>query len=114
MVRKNKSSIDLNAQAQEILRKAEAKGIEHNYMFITTFQRYMEHISHLQELEKEIQASGTLVTKEYVKGRKNVYVNPAIPAYNSTAGAADKTAQLLLRYTSLDEGGGSGDEFDEF
>lgn len=90
--------INLNEQAKEILERATEKGIEHSFMFVTTFQRYKEHIAHLVELEKVIISEGMLVEKEYVKGRKNIYMNPAINAYNSTAAAADKTAQLLIRY----------------
>ena len=59
-----------------------------------------------------------LVKKEYVKGRANLYINPAINAYNSTAGAADKTAQLLIRYIVAPlkdaDGDGDGDAFDLF
>lgn len=108
--------IDLNAQAKEILKKATEKGVEHSFMFVTTFKRYQEHITHLAELQKAIQAEGTMVTKEYVKGRANLYVNPAVSAYNQTAGAADKTAQLLLRYIvqPLRNDDDSGDAFDVF
>ena len=85
-------------------------------MFITTFARYQEHINHLKELEAAIRANTMMVEKEYVKGRKNLYVNPAVSAYNQTARAADTTAQLLLKYIvqPLSGGGESGDEFDIF
>lgn len=110
--------VDLNEQAKIILEKAQEKGVEHSFLFVTTFQRYKEQISHLVELEKIIKEEGMLVEKEYVKGRKNLYMNPAINAYNSTAGAADKTAQLLIRYIVAPlkdaDGDGDGDAFDLF
>ena len=108
--------IDLNAQAKEILERAQAKGAENSFMFLTTFQRYKEQLSHLVELEKIIKAEGLLVEKEYVKGRKNLYMNPAIAAYNSTAQAADKTAQLLIRYivNPLKDDDEEKDSFDLF
>lgn len=108
--------VDLNEQAREILNKAKDKGVEHSFMFITTFKRYQETIIHLADLEKAIKEHGTTVEKEYVKGRKNLYVNPAIAAYNQTARAADTTAQLLLKYIvqPLSGGGETGDEFDSF
>lgn len=118
MAKNNNSviNVDLNEQAREILKKAQAKGVEHSFMFITTFKRYQEHIVHLAELQKAIKDEGTMVTKEYVKGRANLYVNPAVAAYNQTAGAADKTAQLLLRYivAPLSGGGEAGDDFEVF
>ncbi len=116
----NVVKVDLNEQARQILEKASAKGVEHSFMFITAFSRYNELIKHLTELQKAIAEEGTLVTKEYVKGRKNLYVNPAVNAYNATAAAADRTAQLLLRCIiqplsdGEGEGEGGGDEFDIF
>ena len=54
--------------------------------------------------------------QEYVKGRKNIYVNPALAAYNQSSGAADKTAALLMKciIAPLSNGGDDGDEFDTF
>jgi hypothetical protein len=111
----NRLTVDLNSQAKEILAKAQEKGVEHSLMFTTTFKRYMEHVSHLQQLEAAIKEYGYMVNKEYVKGRKNLYVSPAINAYNQTAGAADKTATLLLKYIvqPLNDGG-EKDDFDLF
>lgn len=113
----NMLSIDLNAQAKEILKRAEEKGVEHSFLFVTTFKRYQEHIVHLVELEKALKEDGMMVSKEYVKGRKNLYVHPAVSAYNQTAGAADKTAQLLIRYIVAplkDDSVDGGDAFDMF
>lgn len=90
--------LSMNEQAQVILEKARAKGIEHTFMFTTTFQRYVELISHMAELQKAIKKDGCLVTKEYVKGRQNVYVHPAINAYNATAAQANNTANILMRF----------------
>jgi DNA-directed RNA polymerase beta' subunit len=108
--------VDLGTQAREILEKAQEKGVEHSFMFVTAFRRYQEHLAHLDDLERAIKENETMITKEYVKGRINIYVNPAIAAYNQTAGAADKTAQLLLKYivAPLAGGGEAGDEFDVF
>ena len=105
----------MEEQAKEILEKAQEMGIEHSFMFVTTFERYQEHITHLEELQKAIEDEGMIVTKEYVKGRANIYVNPAVSAYNQTANAADKTAQLLMKYIVVSPSGNEpGDEFDSF
>lgn len=90
--------LSMNQQAQVILAKAREKGIEHTFMFTTTFQRYVELISHMAELQKSIKEQGCLVTKEYVKGRQNIYVHPAINAYNATAAQANNTANILMRF----------------
>ena len=110
--------LSMNEQAQAILEKARAKGIEHTFMFTTTFKRYVELISHLAELQKSIVESGCLVTKEYVKGRQNLYVNPAINAYNTTAAQANNTASILMKFIIQplrdEDGDGGGAAFDVF
>lgn len=40
---------------------------------------------------------GMLVTKEYVKGSKNLYVSPAVSAFNRTADSANKTVMALIK-----------------
>ncbi len=87
----------LKAQANEILRMAEESGLQSNYFFVTTFQRYQVQLQILDELEQAIKENGMLVSKEYVKGRKNVYSNPAVSDYNRTTDSANKTVATLLR-----------------
>lgn len=87
----------LDLQAEEILKEAQEAGVENNYFFVTTFQRYQVQIGILEELEKKIEEEGTLVKKEYVKGRKNLYCNPAVTEYNRTTDSANKTVNTLMR-----------------
>lgn len=89
--------MDLNQQAQEILKIAEKHGVEQNFFFITTFKRYQVQINILNDLEKTIKTESALVTKEYVKGRKNIYAHPAINEYNKTSTAANQTVQTLVK-----------------
>lgn len=89
--------LTLNEQAQEILAIAEKHGVEQNFFFITTFKRYQVQINILNDLEKQIKEQGSLVTKEYVKGRENIYTHPAIGEYNKTATAANQTVTTLVK-----------------
>lgn len=91
------TKLSLNEQAQEIIRIAEESGVQSNFFFITTFKRYQVQLNILTELEKTIKAEGALVTKEYVKNRKNLYTNPAISDYNRTTDSANKTVATLMR-----------------
>lgn len=106
-------TMSLNEQAQEILRIASEHGVEQNFFFITTFKRYQVQIKILADLEKTIQAEGNTVTKEYVKGRKNVYTHPAIGEYNKTSTAANQTVQTLMKIVTTmrndDDPGSGGD-----
>ena len=87
----------LKEQANQILRLAEESGLQSNYFFVTTFERYQVQLQILEELEKAIKDEGMLVSKEYVKGRKNLYTNPAVSDYNRTTDSANKTVATLLR-----------------
>ena len=111
------NSMSLNEQAQEILRIAAQHGVEQNFFFIATFKRYQVQIQILNDLEKTIRAEGNTVTKEYVKGRKNVYTHPAISEYNKTSTAANQTVQTLMKIVTTmrddDDTGGEGGGGDE-
>ena len=76
---------------------AEDAGVQENYFFVTTFKRYQVQIGILSQLEESMSKDGMLVSKEYVKGRKNLYSNPAVDAYNRTADSANKTVQTLMK-----------------
>lgn len=90
------NKMTLNDKAQQILRIAEQYGVEKNFLFITTFKRYSIQLQILSELEKAIEEHGSMVEKEYVKGRKNLYTNPAINEYNKAVNSANKTVSTLM------------------
>ena len=92
---------ELNKQAKEILKIAQNHGVEQNFFFITTFKRYQVQIEILNDLEKTIKEDDILVTKEYVKGRKNVYSHPAIQDYNRTTDSANKTVVTLMKIITV-------------
>lgn len=88
--------MNIDEKAKEILRIAEQYGVEKNFLFITTFKRYTVQLDVLNELEKAISDNGATVTKEYIKGRKNLYTNPAIKEYNNAVNSANKTVTTLM------------------
>lgn len=90
-------SKSLSEQAKEILKIAEESGVQSNYFFLTTFKRYQMQLVILVNLEKELKENDILVTKEYVKGRKNLYTNPAVAEYNKTTDSANKTVVTLMK-----------------
>ena len=108
--------LTLAEQAQEILRIAEQHGVEQNFFFLTTFKRYQVQINILIDLEAAIKQDGALVTKEYVKGRGNIYTHPAITEYNRTSTAANQTVQTLMKIiaTMRESNDETGDELLEF
>ena len=91
------AKMTLNEQAQEIIKIAEESGVQSNFFFLTTFKRYQVQLNLLNDLEKRIKEDGATVTKEYVKGRKNVYSNPALKDYNTTTDSANRTVATLMK-----------------
>lgn len=96
-VKKMAKKLTLNEQAKEIMRIAEESGVQSNFFFITTFKRYQVQLNILNNLEKTIKEEGMLVSKEYVKGRRNLYTNPAVMDYNRTTDSANKTVSALMK-----------------
>lgn len=104
--------MSLKEQADAILKLAEESGLQSNYFFVTTFQRYQVQLQILDDLKQSIEENGMLVKKEYVKGRKNVYSNPAVSDFNRTTDSANKTVATLLRILKSFEGSDSHEESD--
>ena len=97
MAAKKEKKPSLAATAREMIRLAEEGGVEQNYFFRTTFERYKLQLKTLQRLKKEIEGKDLIIEKEYVKGRPNLTANPAIGEYNKTATAANQTVQTLIK-----------------
>lgn len=88
---------DVRTQADDLLKLAKTKDAQTSFFFVTTFKRYQVQMKILADLEKAIAEDGMTVTKEYVKGRRNVYTNPAINEYSRTASAANQTVLTLMK-----------------
>lgn len=91
------AQMTLKEQAEAIKRMAEESGLESNYFFITTFERYEVQLSILERLKESMDKDGMLVSKEYVKGRGNLYSSPAVTEFNRTTDSANKTVSTLMR-----------------
>ncbi len=89
--------MDLKEQADAILKLAEESGLQSNYFFVTTFQRYQTQLDILEALKGEIEETGLTVKKSYVKGKSNVYSSPCVQAFNRTTDSANKTVATLMR-----------------
>ena len=87
----------LDKQAKEILKIAGESGVQSNYLFVTTFKRYRFLLESLDRLEEIIEKDGEIITKEYIKGRQNLVIHPALTKYNNIADGANKTAATLIR-----------------
>lgn len=95
--KKRTNRMSLNKAAENLIRMAKEGGVEQNYFFTTTFTRYQVQIATMERLREEMENKGLFITKEYVKGKENMVINPAISEYNKTSTAANQTVQTLIR-----------------
>ena len=91
-----KKESELNKAAAELIRMAEEGGVEQNFFFTTTFNRYKIQLNTLERLQKEINEGELFVGREYIKGKVNMVSNPAISEYNKTSTAANQTVRTLI------------------
>lgn len=87
----------INKQAEQIMRIAEENGVQGNFLFTTTFDRYLFLLDNLENLKEQIRKEGMTVEKEYIKGEKNSYSSPSVRSYNSTCDLANKTVSTLMK-----------------
>lgn len=95
--RKTSEQRSLTKMANQLVKMAKEGGVEQNYFFQTTFDRYKVQLETLDRLQAEIENNNVMMSKEYVKGRQNMVVNPAISEYNKSCTAANQTATTLIR-----------------
>lgn len=92
-----KKKIDFGKKLEEIVEAASKTGADTSLYYMTTLDRYNTQIKLLEQLKASITENGMTVEKEYVKGRVNIVINPAITEYNKTASAANQTVQTLIK-----------------
>lgn len=97
MARRKKTAEKAVDRSEEILEKAKAKGIEDDYIFQTTFERYKFQLKLLAGLQEDIMVNGLKTSKVYVKGFENEAPNPAIGEYAKIATCANNTVNTLLK-----------------
>lgn len=110
------TSKQLESLEKKVVKKAKDGGVDQNYLFVTTFDRYKQQLKYIEDLENDVAEEGTIVTKEYVKGRCNKYVSPSLAALQKMYQTANQTAQTLTKIIKeLGDGDSKKkDEVDEF
>lgn len=102
----------LDMLAEKFKETAESLSEEHRYIFESTLETYFQLIKNFKVLKEALEADGCLITKEYVKGRQNVYVHPAMSEMNKTVNMLNSTAKTLIAIIK-DLGAENKEEVDE-
>lgn len=92
-----KERLNFAEELERIKEAASKSGADTNLFYITTLERYQTQIRIMAQLKEAIAEHGSYVKKEYVKGRENLVLNPAISEYNRTASAANNTVATLIK-----------------
>ena len=101
-------------QAEQIRKLAEESGVQSNYLFVTTFDRYQVQLRILDRLEAAVDAEEDVkVEKKYSKGVTNSYANPVIKEYSRAVDSANKTVGTLMRIIKNFGVGGDDDSDDQ-
>lgn len=71
--------------------------VENNAMFIAAAQQYQTQTQVINMIRDQLNDDGSAVsTKEYVKGRENVYANPLVKELPRHTDSANKTLLAML------------------
>ena len=100
-------------QAEQIRKLAEESGVQSNFLFCTTFERYQVQLRILDRLEAAVDSEEDVkVEKKYSKDQTNSYANPVIKEYSRAVDSANKTVGTLMRIIK-NFGVGGDDEGDD-
>lgn len=72
-------------------------GVDKNALFLQAVEQYDVQARVIQSIKEALDSEENLMTsKEYVKGRENVYANPLVKELPKHADAANRTLQTML------------------
>lgn len=81
----------------KLLRMAKDYGVDKNAMFVQAAEQYDVQMRVIQNIKDALDSEENLTTsKEYVKGRENVYANPLVKELPKHADSANRTLQTML------------------
>lgn len=90
---------------------AKQYGVDSNAFFLQSLKNYETIQKAIESIDAALADNDAMVTKEYVKGRENLYVNPAIKELPKLSDAANKTMSTMI---SIIKEFGEIKETDEF
>ena len=81
----------------KLLRMAKTYGVDKNALFLQAVEQYDVQARVIQSIKAALDEEDALLTsKEYIKGRANVYANPLVKELPKHADSANRTLQTML------------------
>lgn len=82
---------------EDLLELARSYGVDNNALFVASAKQYSTQQKVIENIRKALDEEDNLMTtKEYVKGRVNVYANPLVRELPKHADSANKTLNTML------------------
>lgn len=79
-----------------ILKMAKDYGVSENPLFLQTLRNYATIQKAIESIDEVVNGDELTTTKEYVKGRVNLYMHPAVKELPKQIDAANKTMDKML------------------
>ena len=100
---------------EELRALAKTYGLEENPLLISQIEMYAVQQRVISMIREELNSSDAAVSKEYVKGRENLYAHPLIKELPKHADSATRTADGIVKLIKeLGTKGGDDDGFEAF
>ena len=81
----------------ELMELAKRYGVENNALFVASAKQYATQQKVIENIRSALEEEDNLMTtKEYVKGRVNVYANPLVRELPKHSDSANKTLNTML------------------
>ncbi len=96
---------------KKLKRMATQYGVQNNVFFLQSLKNYETIQKAIESIDSALTENEMMVTKEYVKGRENLYLNPAVKELPKLSDAANKTMATMI---SIIKEFGEIKESDEF
>ena len=110
MARNSKKNINID----EIRALAAEYGVSDNPLFESTLSNYETVQKAISMIRKTLDDDEMTITKEYVKGRENTYLHPAVKELPKQVDIANKTMDTLIKIIAQFGNANSKDELMDF
>lgn len=81
----------------ELIKMAKIYGVDKNALFLEAAEQFSVQQLVIQRMKEALQEKDELMTsKEYVKGRENIYANPLVKELPKHADSANRTLGTML------------------
>ena len=97
-----------------IMSLAEEKGVSENALFLQTLKNYQTLQIAIGKIDDILRNDETTITKEYIKGRENVYLHPAVKELSKLSDSSNKVLTMLLTIIDKASEEGHHDELYDF